>query len=121
MLDYAISQLLQFRHYDDLLTRELAHVYRFLERRRTGPFASWGMRPAAARLRTMLLEVTELTERTTNALKFVGDMFSARLHKLCAAKIGVTDYQLLVLEKLRPANELYAFMIEQSHQPRGVL
>jgi hypothetical protein len=121
ILEYANSQLLQFRHYDDKLTRELRPVYRFLERRRTGMLARWGMRPAAARLRTILLEVTELTERTTNALKFVGDMFSARLHKLCAAKIGVNDYQLLVQEKLRTADELYDFMIELSHQARGFL
>jgi hypothetical protein len=79
------------------------------------------MRPAASRLRTMLLEVTELTERTNNALKFVGDMFTARLYKLCATKIGVTEYQSLVQEKLRTADELYDFMIEQFHQARGFL
>jgi hypothetical protein len=117
LLEYANSQLLQFRHYDEMLTRELDVVYRFLAKRRTG----WRMRPAAARLRTMLLEVTELTERTNNALKFVGDMFTARLYKLCATKIGVTDYQSLVQEKLRTADELYDFMIEQFHQARGFL
>jgi hypothetical protein len=121
ILEYANSQLLQFRHYDEILTRELERVYSFLERRSTGLLASWGMRSAATRLRAMLLEVTELTERTNNALKFVGDMFSARLHKLCAAKIGVNDYQLLVQEKLRTADELYDFMIEQFHQARGFL
>lgn len=119
LLEYANSQLLQFRHYDDILTRELEEVYRFLDRRRSGIFSGWRMRPAAARLRTMLLEVTELTERTNNALKFVGDTFSARLYRLCAAKIGVTDYQTLVQEKLRTADELYDFMIEQFHQARG--
>jgi hypothetical protein len=117
LLEYANSQLLQFRHYDEMLTRELDVVYRFLAQRRTG----WRMRPAAARLRTMLLEVTELTERTNNALKFVGDMFTARLYKLCATRIGVTDYQSLVQEKLRTADELYDFMIEQFHQSRGFL
>jgi hypothetical protein len=117
LLEYANSQLLQFRHYDEMLTRELEVVYRFLAKRRTG----WRMRPAAARLRTMLLEVTELTERTNNALKFVGDMFTARLYKLCASRIGVTDYQSLVQEKLRTADELYDFMIEQFHQARGFL
>ncbi|HEX7284938.1 MAG TPA: hypothetical protein VF532_02085 [Candidatus Angelobacter sp.] len=121
ILEYANSQLLQFRHYDEILTREMEQVYSFLDRRSTGLLASWGMRSAATRLRTMLLDVTELTERTNNALKFVGDMFSARLHKLCAAKIGVTDYQLLVQEKLRTADELYDFMIEQFHQARGFL
>jgi hypothetical protein len=121
LLEYANSQLLQFRHYDDLLTRELEHVYSFLGRRRSGVISGWRMRPAASRLRAMLLEVTELTERTNNALKFVGDTFSARLYKLCAAKIGVTDYQMLVQEKLRTADELYDFMIEQFQQARGFI
>ena len=79
------------------------------------------MGSAAARLRTMLLDVTELTERTNNALKFVGDMFFARVYKLCAIKIGVTDYQALVQEKLRTADELYDFMIEEFHQARAFL
>jgi hypothetical protein len=48
-------------------------------------------------------------------------MFSARLYKLCAAKIGVTDYQTLVQEKLRTADELYDFMIEEFHQARGFI
>ena len=118
ILEYANSQLLQFRHYDELLSRELRQTYRFLERRR-GLLSGWRVRPGATRLRTVLLEITELTERTNNALKFVGDMFSARLYKLSAVRIGVTGYQLLVEDKLRTADELYDFMIEQFHQARG--
>jgi len=120
LLEYANSQLLQFRHYDDILTRELERVYDSLETRK-GLLYGWRMRSAAARLRTMLLDVTELTERTNNALKFVGDMFFARVYKLCAVKIGVTDYEALVREKLRTADELYDFMIEEFHQARAFL
>lgn len=120
LLEYANSQLLQFRHYDEILTRELERVYDSLEARK-GLLYGWRMRSAAARLRTMLLDVTELTERTNNALKFVGDMFFARVYKLCAVKIGVTDYQALVHEKLRTADELYDFMIEEFHQARAFL
>jgi hypothetical protein len=120
LLEYANSQLLQFRHYDEILTRELERVYDFVETRK-GLLYGWRMRPAAAHLRTMLLDVTELTERTNNALKFTGDMFFARVHKLCAVKIGVTDYQALVQEKLHTADELYDFMIEEFHQARGFL
>ncbi len=118
LLEYANSQLLQFRHYDELLTRELRAVYRGLQAR-GGLFGGWRMRSAAARLKTDVLDITELTERTNNALKFVGDMFSARLYKFAATKIGVNDYQVLVQEKLRTAEDLYAFMIEQFHQARG--
>jgi len=120
LLEYANSQLLQFRHYDELLTREMERVYDFMESRK-GLFYGWRMRSAASRLRTILLDVTELTERTNNALKFVGDMFFSRVYRLCAVKIGVADYQALVQEKLRTADELYDFMIEQFHQARGFL
>ncbi len=120
ILEYANSQLLQFRHYDELLTRELKKVYSFLEARR-GRWMAWRMQPAAARLRTVRLEVTQLTEHTTNALKFVGDMFSARLYKLSAAKIGVVEYQELVRDKLRTAHDLYGFMIDQFQQSRMFL
>jgi hypothetical protein len=120
LLEYANSQLLQFRHYDDILTRELERVYDIVETRK-GMLYGWRMRSAAARLRTMLVDVTELTERTNNALKFVGDMFFARVYKLCSGKIGVTDYQALVREKLRTADELYDFMIEEFHQARAFL
>lgn len=118
ILEYANSQLLQFRHYDELLSRELRQAYRFLESRR-GLLSGWRVRPVATRLRTILLEINDLTERTNNALKFVGDMFSARLYKLSATKIGVTGYQKLVEDKLQTADELYDFMIEQFHQARG--
>jgi len=120
ILEYANSQLLQFRHYDEILTRQLSDVYRFLERR-GGVLAGWRMRPAAANLRTILLELTELTERTNNALKFVGDMFTARFYKLCATRIGVNDYQQLVAEKLSTAENLYSVMIGQFNQARGFL
>lgn len=120
ILEYANSQLLQFRHYDELLSRELREAYRFVASRR-GPLARWRMRPGASRLRAVLLEVTELTEHTNHALKFVGDMFSARLYKLCAREIGVTDFQASVHDKLQTADELYDFMIEQFHQARGFL
>ena len=120
LLEYANSQLLQFRHYDEILTRELERVYDLAENRK-GLLFRWRMGSAAARLRTMLLDVTELTERTNNALKFVGDMFFARVYKLCAGKLGVTDYQALVQDKLHTADELYDFMIEEFHQARAFL
>lgn len=118
ILEYANSQLLQFRHYDELLTLELRNAYRYLEARR-GLFAGWRIRPGAMRFKTVLLEVTELAERTDHALKFVGDMFSARLYRLCANRIGVNDFEQLVQEKLHTADDLYDFMIEQFHQARG--
>ena len=118
LLEYANSQLLEFRHYDELLTRELAGVYDFLEKG-TGMLARWRLARAASRLHTVLLDVMELTERVDNAIKFLSDMFSARLYRLAASKVGVPDYKDLVQEKLKTAEELYRFMVEQFHQGRA--
>jgi hypothetical protein len=118
LLEYANSQLLEFRHYDELLTRELDGFYRSLEKGR-GALARWRLARESTRLQTVLLEVTELTERAENAIKFLRDMFSARLYQLAAAKVGVLDYKTLVNQKLRTAEELYRFMVDQFHQGRA--
>ena len=117
LLEYANSQLLEFRHYDDLLTRELAVVYGSLERKPT-LLNSWRLPGEASRLQTVLLDVTELTERADNAIKFLSDMFSARLYRLAASKIGVPDYKSLAQQKLRTAEDLYRFLVDQFHQSR---
>src|SRR5438876_1115363 len=81
-------QRLEFRHYDELLTRELEGVYASLDKG-TGMLARWRMARDARKLHTVFLDVTELTEHADNAIKFLSDMFSARLYKLAAAKVGV--------------------------------
>jgi hypothetical protein len=119
LLQYANSQLLEFRHYDELMTRELENVYDFLEAGRTGLWSRWRTARAASKLHTVLLDVNELTERADNAIKFLSDMFSARLYKLCAQKVGVPDYKDLVKEKLQTAEDLYRFMVDQFNQSRA--
>ena len=118
LLEYANSQLLEFRHYDELLTRELDGVYASLEKG-TGALARWRLARAATKLHTVLLDVNELTEHADNAIKFLSDMFSARLYKLAAAKVGVPDYKDLVTQKVQTAEELYRFMVDQFNQSRA--
>ena len=119
LLQYANSQLLEFRHYDEFLTKELENVYDFLEAGGTGWWSRWRTARAASKLHTVLLDVNELTERADNAIKFLSDMFSARLYKLAAQKVGVPDYKDLVKEKLQTAEDLYRFMVDQFNQSRA--
>jgi len=118
VLEYANTQLLEFRHYDGLLTHLLDGVYRSLERK-GGVIDAWRQSREAARLNTIRLDVMELTEKVDNAIKFLSDMFYARLYNLAAAKVGVPDYRALVDQKLRTAGELYRFMVDQFNQTRS--
>jgi len=118
LLEYANSQLLEFRHYDELLTEILDGVYDRLEEKNS-LLKRWGMARNANRLHAVLLEVAELTEHADNAIKFLSDMFAARLYKLAASKVGVPDYRDLVEQKLKTAEDLYDFMVDQFNQSRA--
>jgi hypothetical protein len=120
LLEYANSQLLEFRHYDEVLTEILDGVYDTLGQKR-GRLARWRLARSATNLHTVLLEVAELTEHADNAIKFLSDMFAARLYRLAAGKVGVPDYRDLVQQKLKTAEDLYDYMIEQFNQSRAFL
>lgn len=118
LLEYANSQLLEFRHYDELLTQVLSGVYQSLAKQ-PGMLARWRLAKSATNLHTVLLEVVELTERVDNAIKFLSDMFAARLYRLASTRVGVPDYKDLVEQKVRTAEELYDYMIDQFNQSRA--
>ena len=117
LLEYANTQLLEFRHYDAVLTALLSEVYRSLER--GGILARWRLARDAERVSTIRLDVRELTERVDNSIKFLSDMFAARLYRMAATKIGVPDYKTLVEQKLQSAGELYGFMMDRFYQGRA--
>ena len=120
LLEYANSQLLEFRHYDELLTVILDGVYDTLGQKR-GMLARWKLAHSATSLHTVLLEIAELTEHADNAIKFLSDMFAARLYRMAANKVGVPDYRDLVAQKLKTAEDLYDYMVEQYNQSRAFL
>lgn len=118
LLEYANTQLLEFRYYDEVLTRLLAGVYQRLERRR-GFWSRWRLAREAENLNTIRLDIREVSELTDNAIKFLSDMFYARVYRLAANRIGVIDYHNLVEEKLRTAGDLYDSMVNEFHQGRA--
>lgn len=120
LLEYANSQLLEYRRYDEILSGVLKHTYAELDRR-GGLFSSWRLAREAKQMNRMRLEVIELTERADNAIKFLSDMFYARAYRLAAAKVGANDYRNLVDQKLKTAGELYHFMVNEFREARSFL
>jgi hypothetical protein len=118
LFEYANTQLLEFRHYDETLRRLLAELYQVLERR-GGLLRRWHTAREAARLNTIRLDVLELADRSENAIRFLSDTFYARVYRLAAARIGVNDYRALTDQKLRLADELYQFIVNEFHQGRA--
>jgi len=120
IVEFANSQLLQFRYYDQLLDLELGKLYDDLQKeRRPYLFAARRYTRAARQVHALFIDIRELLDRTENALKFVGDIYAARLFSLAGARLGLERWKEHVRDKLRTLDDIYHFAVEQSSIARG--
>lgn len=120
ILEFANSQLLEFRYYDGLLDVQLARIYAQLQVER--PLQNWVGRKynrAARQVHALFIDVNELTDKTENALKIAGDVYAARLFALVAARLGLNQWKANVQEKLKTLDDIYRFAVEQTALGRG--
>ena len=120
IVEFANSQLLEFRYYDELLDVELARIYAQLQRPHWwDSLFGRGYLRAAHQLHALFIDVNEITDHTQNALKMVGDIYAARLFHLTAARLGLEIWKGSVNEKLKTLNDIYRFAVEQVAISRG--
>jgi hypothetical protein len=120
MFEFANSQLLQFRYYDQLLDFELGRVYDELQREGGRYlFRARSYTRAARNIHAQSINVRELLDRTENGLKFVGDIYLARLFALAATRLGLDRWKAQVREKLQTLDSIYHFAVEQTGIARG--
>ena len=119
ILEFANTQLVELRTYDGLLDAELDAIYAVETRRTFGPFDRRRAVSAAERLRHLIVDVLELTDRSSNALKITGDAYFARVYRAAAARLGLSEWQRQLDSKLRSINEMYRFFADQAQNARA--
>jgi hypothetical protein len=120
ILEFANSQLLEFRYYDELLDNQLASIYAQLQHPRWhDKWVGSKYARAARHVHSLFIDVNELTDRTENTLKFVGDIYAVRLFALVASRLGLETWKANVQEKLKTLDDIYRFAVEQSSISRG--
>ncbi len=121
IVEFANSQLLQFRYYDELLDNALADIYASLQTdaRWYDVFLGRHYARAARRVHALFIDVNELTDRTENALKIVGDVYAARVFSLVGARLDLTRWKTSVSEKLKTLDDIYRFSVEHLGMVRG--
>ena len=120
ILEFANSQLLEFRYYDQRLDRELTAIYARLDQPRR--FDQWrGSRYAreARQVHSLVIDINELTDRTENAVKFIGDLYAVRLFRLTADRLGLSTWKSDVDAKVATLNEISNFAVEQASMTRA--
>jgi hypothetical protein len=121
IIEFANSQLLQFRYYDELLDNALANIYGQIQRESHwyDMFRGRHYARAARRVHALFIDVNELTDRTENALKIVGDVYAARLFALVGARLDLDRWKTNVSEKLKTLDDIYRFSVEHLGMARG--
>jgi hypothetical protein len=118
ILEFANSQLLELRTYDALLDSELDGIYKMAPA--VPPRSLRGRREAeqAATLRYLIVDVLDLIDRSSNALKVVGDAYYARIYRSAAARLGLNDWQRQIDTKLASVGEIYRFFSDDARSQR---
>jgi hypothetical protein len=119
ILEFANTQLAELRTYDLRLDEELDTIYKLDPKRPTRRFGRKEAQQAADRLRYLIVDVIELTDRAGNALKIIGDAYYARLYRGAAGRLGLKDWQRQIDSKLQSVNEIYQFFTDQAQASRG--
>jgi hypothetical protein len=120
ILEFANAQLVEFRTYDARLDAELDAIYALEPGRSTRLFLRGGESQARAnRVRYLLVDILELTDRTSNALKIIGDAYYARFYRAVAGRLGLADWQRQIDAKLRSVSEIYRVFQDQAQYARS--
>lgn len=93
VISFANLQLLELRHIDGRVDANLGQAYDLIRElaRSTLPFWRFNTRPLRA-LGELKLEATVMLERSTSALKLVGDPYLARAYQLLGARFHLDEW-----------------------------
>lgn len=117
ILEFANSQLVELRTYDLLLDRELDVIYA-ANPGKTPSLLGRGAAEQAASLRYLIVDVLELTDRASNALKIIGDAFYARIYRAAVQRLALADWQQQLDRKLDSIGDMYRFANDQARAGR---
>ncbi len=99
ILEFAVTQLMEMRFYDDLLDKKLKALSEDIEKKRSSIWTGKHERvykEATARY----IEFIEFIERVENSLKVVGDFYLATVYRASTRRFRLADWQSNVTRKM---------------------
>lgn len=123
ILEIANAQLLELRYYDEVLDRELAHIYDDMEKKRRRLLNLFRSDYSELRRNVMvlMLEVAEFTERVENSLKIIGDFYLARVYRGAVRRLNIPSWQESVDRKEALIAQIYDLLKGEVEHGRMLL
>lgn len=123
MIEFAVTHLMEFRHFDTLLDERLGALYDDIEQRRR--LTAFGRGGDYARLSreasTLYLEFSEHVERIENSLKFVGDFFLATVFRRATSRFQLREWEESVMRKVNALARLSELLASEVNVRRSHL
>jgi hypothetical protein len=118
-IEFANLQLLEMRHIDDRLDTVLVETDNIFAAR-MGQLFSWhGPTQTQKLLGEMSVEASTLFERSTNALKLVGDTYLARVYRLLAERFRLSTWEAGIERKLDTLEGIYEVVTDRAEAARS--
>jgi len=112
LLEFALTQLLELRYYDSLLSEEMTKMYDAIEEaeavtqfRRLGQY-----RQIMNKLMELVVEINEITEKIQNSLKVTEDVFYARIYGAALAIFRTRAWMESIQQKSSVIMQNYSFL-----------
>lgn len=132
ILEFANSELLELRSYDQLLDEQLKQIYDELEELPKSRILAWlamwrlpllnnPYQRTTQKLLTLLIDVSELTDRIENSLKIIGDLYLARIYQQISLKLHLQEWQARVDGKLASARQIYETLNSEVSDRRSTM
>lgn len=100
VLEFAVTHLMEFRYFDDLLDQRLERLYDSVEKHR----GSWLLRRdyelLSREATTLYVEFTDYRERVENSIKFFGDSYLASIFRTAVERFNLREWEESVSRKL---------------------
>lgn len=120
ILEFANTQLVELRTYDARLDKRLDEIYSWeIAKPKKGFLDRLVTEHRLFQLRSLMVDVRELNDRSNNALKIMGDAYYARIYRSTVQRLGLQDWQQQIESKLSSVGEVYRFATDQFQHSRS--
>src|SRR5437762_2072137 len=92
IIEFALTHLVEFRYYDDLLDEKLAKLYAAIGKSERRPFRT-NYERHAREASALFMDLTEFIERVDNSLKVIGDYYLATIFRASLNRLRVHEWQ----------------------------
>lgn len=114
-IEFTNLQLLEYRFLDNLVDQRLGDAYRLIQplAKTWLPFLKVHDRPLRA-LGELRVDAHSLFERTSNALKLMGDQYLARVYRMLAERFHLSEWSKSIEKALDTVESTYQVISDQA-------